>query len=220
MFRQEATEHPYQEKFLLWKAKLSRHKGGYYIHELWNGNGKRIHATQLYTLDQKQACKYVDDDPEAIYMPQWQQPYYTEPELPVELSDHKAVSATRKAIIAFTQSMLDARENNDLGRAADMQEQLEKAVQYLQEVLDHKGGIKKTNDIARKHSQLISHAVQGFLHALGKEEPELAEYLKQHLVIGIQCYWSHDPKSRINNGGIHVLENEPNYPDDDDRDAI
>jgi hypothetical protein len=221
MFSSDNEEHRYHDKFLLWMKRLRRHKGGYYICELWNCKGKSIHATQLYTLEQGAAYKYVDDDPDVIDLPQWHQPHYQVPVRPVELSDHQAISDTKKAIIAFALSLKDARDNNDLGRAADLQEEKEKAEQYLRDVLDYKGGIKKTGDLAREHCQLVSHAVSGFIKALQVEAPELAAYLRQHVVIGRLCYWSENPKSRSKKGGINVHAIETNYPGgDNDREAV
>lgn len=196
MFYQADEEHRFRTEFLLYEKELSRHKGGYYIRELWNAKGKSIHATRLYTLDQSAALKYVDDDPEVIYLPEWHEAHYQPPERSVELSDPRAVSETRKAIKALVNSFLQARENNDFARAEDLQEEIEKAEQYLREVLDSKGGIKTVHDLARRHSQAISHAVHEFIAAVRNKAPKLADYLSSHVVIGRQCYWSENPKSK------------------------
>lgn len=172
---------------------LSGFKGQHYVEEIWILHGNCIHPTRLYHLYSTPETRCLDSDCEYFYLPKIDYLCYYPPELPIELTDYKAINQVREAIKSMYIQLIQARKNNDLARYSDLKAELEKYHNYLKDGINRNGHLKTLNKLTSKHSLLIYKSVRHYLLALTKINPSLAKYIDEHLVIGVKCYWSETP---------------------------
>lgn len=175
-------------------------KGSKAILELYEHAGTAISAEELYNLENNREVKYIADkvfDKAEDYVPLLDAYVTTStPDCPVELTDTKAIQQIKKELTKITYHLAAAMENNDLGQVEDLKEQQTHCLGYLKECLTPTGKIRKTSDTSRKLTLALARDVKYYLDKLARTNPELSNYLRDHVKIGKVCYWSDAPIKR------------------------
>lgn len=175
-------------------------KGSKAILELYLHAGSAIPAETLYNLENKQPVKNIVDKAfheDEKYCPAIDAYIITSnPDCPIELTDWRTVDEVRKAIKGINYHLGNAEENNDLGRVEDLKQEREKLTEYLSECLTPTGKIRKTSHTSRKLTLALARDVKYYLDKLARTDPNLSNFLRDHVKIGKHCYWSDEPIKR------------------------
>lgn len=173
---------------LSWK-EVHRLDGEKYIEELRRHTGMPISASALYGLDQQCPYKYIDDDPDRLYIPGLGI-YANDHETAIALTDKRTQKAVRGNIKALQANLQEAVENNDYARIEEIKGELEMYDDYLDETSTPSGKIKKIPGQNEKARRKIRQAVEYYLNILEKTDPAEAEHIRRCIVIGNVCMWS------------------------------
>lgn len=167
----------------------NRLDGEVYIEVLRSCPGKPIPAAALYGWDQSCPFKYIDDNPNEIYIPELGV-YLNEPELPIEMTDQKTIDEVAREVKILQTYLHEAVENNDIGRKEDLLDRIEKHEKYLREVATPWGTPREFPGYKSKALKRIRQAVDYYVTKLALNDPGEAAYIRDHLVIDHFCYWS------------------------------
>jgi len=175
-------------------------KGSKALLELYLHAGKAIPAEELYNLENVQKVRHIADnkhDPDENYC-RIIDHYITtsSPDCSIELTDRKTVDQVYKELQAIEYHLFQAVDNNDHGRVEDLMRQKEQCLHYLHECLTPTGKIRKTSDTSRKLTLALARDVKYYLDRLAKTDPDLSNYIRDHVKIGKVCYWSELPITR------------------------
>ena len=151
--------------------------------------GMPISASALYGLDQQCPYKYIDDDPDILYIPELGV-YAEGPELAIEMVDEQTQISIRSSLKAIQASIDEAVANNDYARIEEIKGELEMYDDYLDETSTPSGKIKKIPGQNEKARRKIRQAVEYYLNILEKTDPAEAEHIRRCIVIGNVCMWS------------------------------
>ncbi|PKN73135.1 MAG: hypothetical protein CVU50_03785 [Candidatus Cloacimonetes bacterium HGW-Cloacimonetes-3] len=191
--KQEYIPTPYYREFRQLMAEFQRFKALGYIDEIWCHPGTGISATHLYNLHNNVQAAAMDTDYHSFYCPDGNTIYYYPPELPIAICDAQTLSQVKAAVSALSTKLHEARYNNDLACVEDCEQQLAKYHDYLKDCITSHKRIRYISNLDHDLSLLIYRSVQALYKALQPKHPELVNYLKQHVVIGVKCYWSESP---------------------------
>jgi hypothetical protein len=190
---QEYNDSRYYREFRHLAKEFPRFKAVCYINELWCKPGIGISASQLYNLYNNVETPCLDTNHTGFYCPQLNSAAYYPPELPIAICDEQTLRQVREAVGTLNRSLSEARYNNDLARAEECEQQLATVSCYLKDCITSHKRLRYLNNLDHDLSLLIYRSVQALYKALEPEYPSLVGYLKQHVVIGVRCYWSESP---------------------------
>ena len=193
------TDLSYHKMFNRIAKDYPRFKATIYINELWCNASEQISANRLYTLYNAAQPPCLENDELGFNYPCMYSTICYTPELPIPICDQKTLNQLRKEVRILHDKLQTARYNNDLAQIEDIMDKLESISLYQKHYLTSHKRIRYLSNIDHTHSLLIYRSVQSFYNTLINKEPKLVQYLKDHVVIGVKCYWSETPIHRKDN---------------------
>ncbi|MBT3820104.1 MAG: hypothetical protein HOC91_00155 [Nitrospinaceae bacterium] len=93
------------------------------------------------------------------------------------------------------EEIVEAKENNDLGRVNKFSEEIQELENYLNSSIGLKGRPRKLNDIPEKARSAVSKAIHRAFSHLEPHSPELVAHLKKNIQTGFDCCYN--PENKI-----------------------
>ncbi len=203
-------EEQFYDAFLKQARQLKRFGGSVYIWELWQHPETRISPVQLYTLYQGNSEENLAEPMDGFYYPEIDTVIYKPPELPIEVMDKRAIREITAALKALRYELQKESARRNHAQADDLRDQIEFLENHIRSAVTPSGKSRTMGNITKDHYLLVYRKVQAFLKAVEKHDPELADYLRSHVVIASQCYWSEAPlKARQRKSKASNLSEEP-----------
>ena len=174
-------------------AKLSQKRvpkrGDIYLRELIQNRNIRIHCSNLkYLYNQKGVgtteFETLPDEtkPESGFSVGYFQ-------LAIEMTDSRTIRQCRARIIALIEQEAYTAECNDSARLEDIRSEKDACIAYLKECLTAKGKISLLYDQQTDDYRTVQKALKRTRDAVAITEPDLAQYIDEHLETGYWCIW-------------------------------
>ena len=111
-------------------------------------------------------------------------------ESPVFAFDEKAKRVYREKILELQGEIKASEDNNDLGRAADLQTQYDQLVEHLSSSLGLGGRSRKLNDSLDKTRSAVTWRIREAIKKIEKSHPGLGRHLHSSIKTGLICNYS------------------------------
>ena len=109
-----------------------------------------------------------------------------------ELLDSKAKADYKHRLEELREELEDARECNDLGRMAKIQEEIEILAQELRHAIGLEGRDRRAGDIAERARVNVKRAIDAALQRISSHLPTLGNYLNSTINTGTHCSYTPD----------------------------
>ena len=100
----------------------------------------------------------------------------------IPATDIQAITEIRRELSKVREDLVEAKENNDLGRVDFLETEEEGLEKYLKECLNKNGAIKNLNNNSRKDIRSISSAINCVLREIAMQSEELAFFIDQVII--------------------------------------
>lgn len=113
------------------------------------------------------------------------------------LLDATAKAAYKRRLQDLREDLAEAEENNDLGRAAGLREEMETLSDELSAAVGLGGRDRKAASQAERARMSVGKAIRAALARVDDAHPELGKHLAATVRSGIYCSYTPDPRSPI-----------------------
>lgn len=113
------------------------------------------------------------------------------------VADRQAVSEYRRRLEDVRQEIDEAKEQNDLGRAAALQGEAEWLQRQLEEACGLGGRLRGLPSMSERARQTLTKGVRSTLKRIERGNAKLASYLARHIKTGYLCGYEPDPERLI-----------------------
>jgi hypothetical protein len=148
-----------------------------------------IDVTKLRHLDAPASIHAKEFDVCAEALPGGISTDHCIPELPIPYTDKQTINQVKKAWLMYLSLEREAQCNNDYAKADDYREEREKYQDYLSTVVTQKGKIRNLKNQRHDDYVIIRNNFNRFLRKVQAINPEYADFIQAHLVIGYTCMW-------------------------------
>jgi CheY-like chemotaxis protein len=109
-----------------------------------------------------------------------------------EQLDLKAKADYKRRLEELREELEDARECNDLGRAAKIQNEMEMLTQELRHAIGLEGRDRRAGDVAERARVNVKRAIDAALQRISSHHPALGDYLSGTINTGMYCSYTPD----------------------------
>jgi len=167
--------------------RLRHLKGLTYINHLMEQSGKAVPALELASLEQSSADRaelgsnlpFQDSDD-----------LHLRRDLDSDAGpalDPQAKEAYRRRLSELEEELDTAREFNDLGRIAKLQQEHEFLMREMARAIGLRGRDRKEISIGERARVSVTHAIKFVIQRIAREEPELGRLLSAAIRTGLYC---------------------------------
>lgn len=114
-----------------------------------------------------------------------------------EMLDAQATQTYRDRAAELRESIDQAEQMNDVGRAARAREELEQLEQELRRAIGLGGRARRAGATYERARISVTKAIRAALRKIGEQDPELGAHLERSVKTGQVCVFSPDPTADV-----------------------
>lgn len=164
------------------RVSIKSSLGAKYLHHLFNNQEAIYNPTILRNMITKKMDLSLANQARIDFQNREEYYIYAALNTFIPATDIQAITEIRRRQSKVREELVEAKENNDLGKIDSLQTEDDSLTKYLQECLNKNGTIKNLNNNSRKDIKSINGAIDCVVREIAKQSEELASFIDQVII--------------------------------------